>query len=238
MHKFKFKYFFPEGFNKLITRLMSSKYRNRRIDHNYESINHNRISLILKGISLFPIKSVKYLEIGCFKDEVFNSIPLLNNQKVGIDPEMGGTLRMTSDAFFYKNKEKFDVIFIDGLHHYEQVRIDIINAINAINYDGIIFIHDMLPESKITSKVPRHKYASIWNGDVFRVIFDLLNNKNLDFNIVNIDFGIGIIRLKNNNKINLGKNQFNYEHFIKNKNTLPIISLAEAFNILEKSVKS
>lgn len=232
-----FKYLLPEGLNKIIRRVMSSSYRNRRIDHTYEITNHNRVSLISKGISFFSLESVKYLEIGCFNDEVFNSIPLLKHQKVGVDPEKGGTLRLTSDDFFLKNKDKFDVIFIDGLHHYEQVRRDIINSINSINSNGIIFIHDMLPESEISSKVPRQKYVSNWNGDVFRVIFDLIENKNLIFNIVNIDFGVGIIKLKNNKKINLGENDYDYDHFIKNKNKLPIISLTEAYKLLELSVE-
>lgn len=30
----------------------------------------------------------------------------------------GGTHRMTSDAFFATNEEQFDLVFIDGLHHY------------------------------------------------------------------------------------------------------------------------
>ena len=235
--KLKIKYFLPEGLNIIIRRLLSSSYRKRRIDHKYEITNHNRISLILKGIFLFPLESVKYLEIGCFNDEVFDSVPLLKHQKVGVDPQKGGTLRLTSDAFFKKNKDIFNVIFIDGLHHYDQVRRDIINSINSINSNGIIFIHDMLPESEISSKVPRQKFASNLNGDVFRVIFDLLDNDNLVFKIVNIDFGVGMIMLKNNEKINLGENDVDYDHFIKNKSKLPIISLTEAFKLLELSVR-
>jgi hypothetical protein len=235
--KLKIKYFLPEGLNKIIRRFLSSSYRKRRIDHKYEITNHNRTSLIIKGIFLFPLESVKYLEIGCFNNEVFDSVPLLKHQKVGVDPQKGGTLRLTSDAFFLKNKDIFNVIFIDGLHHYDQVRRDIINSINSINSNGIIFIHDMLPESEISSKVPRQKFASNWNGDVFRVIFDLLDNDNLVFKIVNIDFGVGIIMLKNNEKINLGENDFDYDHFIKNKSKLPIISLTEAFKLLELSVR-
>ena len=38
---------------------------------------------------------------------------------------------MTSDTFFKNNKDKFDVIFLDGLHTYEQTIKDINNAIKA-----------------------------------------------------------------------------------------------------------
>ena len=54
-----------------------------------------------------------YLEIGCDQDENFSQINIKN--KIGVDPKSGGTHRMTSDTFFKNNKDKFDVIFLDGL---------------------------------------------------------------------------------------------------------------------------
>ena len=44
------------------------------------------------------------------------STKLILKKKIGVDPVSGGNLRMTSDHFFKENKEKFDLIFIDGLH--------------------------------------------------------------------------------------------------------------------------
>ena len=186
---------------------------------------------------MLPADSIKYLEIGCFNDTVFDSIPLRSFQKVGVDPEQGGTLRLKSDDFFKNNKSKFNIIFIDGLHHYNQLRRDIINSIKVLDKNGIIFIHDMLPESYISSIVPRQKFTSNWNGDVFKVIFDLIENKDIDFKIANIDFGIGMIRLKSNKDIVLSENFHDYNYFIKNKSKLPIISLNEAFDYLEESLK-
>jgi hypothetical protein len=236
--KIKLQHFLPEGINKLINRALSAKYRNRKIDHYYENSNFNRVSLIVKAISIFSIKA-KYLEIGCFNDEVFNSIPLSSLQKVGVDPQKGRTNRVTSDDFFKSNKDKFDIIFIDGLHHYSQVRRDILNSLEHLNENGIILIHDMLPESYISSQVPRHRFASNWNGDVYRVIFDLMENNNLEFKIVNIDFGVGILRRTNNKKIVLNENSYDYEFFMNCKDDLPIISVNEFFDYCkDNTIKS
>ena len=49
-------------------------------------------------------KYQNYLEIGCDKNENFSKIKIKN--KVGVDPLQGGTLRMTSDEYFKKSKEK------------------------------------------------------------------------------------------------------------------------------------
>lgn len=56
-----------------------------------------------------------------FDDPIFPSTTLRGRAGtfevvVGVDPLLGGTHRMTSDAFFAANTEHFDLIFIDGLH--------------------------------------------------------------------------------------------------------------------------
>ena len=91
---------------------------------------YKRHSFINKAISKY--KNCKYLEIGVSgSNDVFNSIPLKMSDKFGVDPEQGGNFRMTSDDFFKKyNNLKFDVIFIDGLHHYFQCQ-------NYYNYNKI-----------------------------------------------------------------------------------------------------
>ena len=53
-------------------------------------------------------KYSSYLEIGCFEDETFNKINI--DKKVGVDPNSGGNVRLTSDNFFKINN---DFIFAD-----------------------------------------------------------------------------------------------------------------------------
>ena len=100
-----------------------------------------------------------YLEIGCFSNELFNQIKIQN--KTGVDPVSGGNIKATSDEFFKKNTNKFDIIFIDGLHHYDQVKKDIENSIKFLNERGIILLHDCLPSKVYDQAVPRCTYN--WN---------------------------------------------------------------------------
>ena len=117
-----------------------------------------------------------YLEIGCDKDQLFSRINI--KKKFGVDPFSGGNIRKTSDDFFKDNKETFDLVFIDGLHEYSQVKKDILNSLKFLNKDGLILVHDCLPESMSKQAVPR--YRMIWNGDVWKAIVDLRQNKNIN----------------------------------------------------------
>ena len=137
-----------------------------------------------------------YLEIGCFNNELFNYINC--QKKVGVDPYSGGTIRKTSDDFFLKSKETFDCIFIDGLHVYHQVKKDIINSLKSLNQNGVIFIHDCLPNNTFDQAIPRPKF--VWNGDVWKAIVEFRTLDYVDTYTCNADMGIGIILKRKNKK--------------------------------------
>src|SRR5690606_20367446 len=71
-----------------------------------------------------------------------------------------------SDTFFKGTDSNlsFDVVFVDGLHHAEQVRQDIINALKC-NAKAII-LHDTIPPTQAHQIVPRKQTS--WTGDVWR----------------------------------------------------------------------
>lgn len=92
------------------------------------------------------INARTYLEIGCRDDECFAHLRTIVPTSIGIDPIMGGTHRMTSDEFFAQSKgQTWDLIFIDGDHHHDQVANDLRNAIDSLNPDGVIVMHDVWP---------------------------------------------------------------------------------------------
>lgn len=182
----------------------------------YEENFYNRIAFLNKAISKYNFNTIKYLEIGVDKNTVFNSIPIPIVNKIGVDPIQGGTHRMTSHDFFKKNFDKFDVIFIDGDHNYEQVRQDLIECLKILNTNGIIFLHDVLPRSELEQIIPQK--IDIWTGDVWKLIIELIeNSKTLEIHIANIDHGVCMIKPKDNvifgNTINY-KN-LKYEDFLE-----------------------
>ena len=187
--------------------------------------DYSRLDMINYFIKKNNYKS--YLEIGCDKNQIFSQITL--NKKIGVDPYSGGNVRKTSDDFFEENVEKFDLIFIDGLHVYEQVKKDIINSINFLNKEGVILVHDCLPDTIGKQAVPRYKMQ--WNGDVWKAIVDLRQRDDLEIHTCFVDQGIGIIKKQINSsilKINKKTQDLKFSDFYHNhKEYLRIINLDE-----------
>ena len=198
----------------------------------YEKSFFKRHAFVNKA--LYKYKNPNYLEIGVANNDLFNSIPLKLSNKYGVDPISGGNFRMTSDDFFLKNLNlRFDVIFIDGLHHYKQVQKDLINSVNFLNENGIIMIHDMLPRNSFEEHVPRKN--KIWTGDVWKVGVELTNSSNVDFRIVNIDCGIGIVKIYKNFKYKKMSELTNlrFDAFLKYYPKFKIISSEEALDFIQ-----
>lgn len=182
--------------NKIFYYLFKERFR-KKINFDFPN-NLNRWDLINQVIDLKKFSS--YLEIGCDNDHAFSQIKL--KDKIGVDPNSGGNFRGTSDEFFLKNKRKFDCIFIDGLHEYDQVNQDILNSLENLNENGMILLHDCLPKSLNQQAVPRHQW--IWNGDVWKCIVKFRCREDLDIVTCKIDHGISIIRkIKNKKKLSL-----------------------------------
>ncbi len=151
-----------------------------------------RFDIINKLINSKKFKS--YLEIGCQSDINFSKIKIEN--KVGVDPQSGGTLRMTSDEFFSQNKDTFDLIFIDGLHIHEQVLKDIDNSLNVLNENGVILLHDCLPAKIWHQTIPQTH--SSWNGDVWKSIVQSRTREDIDTYTIKADQGLGLILKRTN----------------------------------------
>lgn len=181
----------------------------------------NRLDLIKFYIHKTNCKS--YLEIGCDKNQVWNNINV--ETMFGVDPNRGGNMRMTSDEFFANNDHWFDIVFIDGLHVYEQVTRDVENSLNFLNSNGVIIIHDMLPRTQEMAD-PTKICKGSWLGDVYKLAFDLSNRSDITFKLVLIDQGCGIItKLENQFPSSFSKADWNY--YVDNWKKLPLINFNE-----------
>jgi SAM-dependent methyltransferase len=175
--------------DKLLKKYQAHAY-DKTFDWDWRAIAYNRIALVNLLVAKFP--DCDYLEIGCAGNNLFDSVPV--KKKTGVDPARGGTVRKTSDDFFAGNTAKFDVIFIDGLHEYEQVHKDVANAIQAVKPGGWVALHDMLPRTWVEHHVPNIS-NTFWTGDVWKVAFELAQTKGVDFRLLKIDHGVGVFRL-------------------------------------------
>lgn len=139
------------------------------------------------------IKAQSYLEIGVYNpDHNFNKVEVPLKLSVDPDPKAKASLPITSDLYFAANKgaHKFDLIFIDGLHHADQVKKDIINAWEHLNEGGVIVMHDCNPPTEITTCVPRGSQRE-WCGDVYKVATAVEHP--LKFT-VDFDYGCTVLR--------------------------------------------
>lgn len=199
----------------------------KTIDWDWSDIHYNRVAVLSALAARNP--DAAYLEIGCFRNDMFDSLPL--STKVGVDPVQGGTVRATSDEFFATNTQHFDLVFIDGLHVYEQVHRDVANALKSVNPGSWITLHDMLPRDWFEQNDPPLKRGA-WTGDCWKVSFELMQTPGIDFKILKVDHGVGVIRVNEPGaeladlSASIGDAQFQY--YYENLGRLPLVSWEEA----------
>jgi hypothetical protein len=136
-----------------------------------------------------------YLEIGVSEGETFFSINA--RRKVAVDPHFIFDIEkvklenthlelheVTSDRFFENiidSSDRFSVIYLDGLHTFEQTLRDFTNSIHFLAHDGVIIIDDVVPSSYAASlpsqadaflmKRAINEADNSWMGDTFKVVF-------------------------------------------------------------------
>ena len=205
-------------------RKFSSHSHPKTYDWKWKSKGFNRIATVNHLIAITGGLNSKYLEIGCASNTLFDSVA--SNFKTGVDPASGGTHRMTSDEFFATNKEIFNVIFIDGLHEYEQVHRDAINALNSVEVGGFIAFHDFLPSNWKEHHVPR--ISNIWTGDCWKLALQLIEAKGVEFVVLDIDHGVGLMKKLSNNwsipNVDKDLKSAEFDYFVEAFDRLPIHS--------------
>lgn len=162
------------------------------------------------------IAAKSYLEIGVYRpSRNFNLINVPNKISVDPDPKARAIRKMTSDKYFGLYSNLFDLIFIDGLHHADQVKRDLINSWAVLNDGGVIVMHDCNPPTEATTCVPRGKQKE-WCGDVYRIASIIPHF--LKFT-VDFDYGCMVIR-KVGDGIYFEDFEYDWEYFDNNRRSL------------------
>lgn len=209
---------------------------------------NNRIEIINGLIAKNNYKS--YLEIGVRDGSCFwNITPTAGNNlnMIGVDPDTNSaaTHFVTSDQFFSNTihllkdekgdkLEKFDIIFIDGLHHADQVYRDIINSLAVLNEGGTIVMHDCLPTTERMQLLTTDPTKEEWTGDTWKAYVKLRTERaDLAMFVVNCDYGVGIITRGAQTPLIL-KGEMTYENFTRNKaawlNVIPVETFKSYLN--------
>lgn len=135
----------------------------------------------------------KYLEIGVCRGVTFNQVNI--SFKVAVDPKFQFNIKdytnqntifheITSDEFFSKlalNYDYFDLIYLDGLHTFEQTFRDFCASIRYSHPNTIWLIDDTHPSNLFSADpdIVRVKKlrklvgdeSKTWMGDVYKVVF-------------------------------------------------------------------
>ena len=154
----------------------------------------HRADVIQRLLDRYP--DPVYLEVGVETGVTFHAIRAA--RKIAVDPTFqfdqaaaradpinrsSEYHEVESDIYFADIRARddiFDVIFLDGLHTFDQTLKDLLSAIDCLRPDGVIVIDDIMPDSYAASlpEVERVRafYAlrppsSSWMGDVYRLVF-------------------------------------------------------------------
>jgi hypothetical protein len=155
-----------------------------------------RSSVVQQILDLFENPS--YLEVGVDQGDTFRFI--IAAHKVAVDPNFKFALPpntsaveyhpVTSDEYFASRcpaLKCFDVVYLDGLHTFEQTLRDMLNAVLRLKSGGIVIIDDVLPASYhsalpslddafrvrdyLAAGNPALIADNTWMGDVYKLAF-------------------------------------------------------------------
>lgn len=203
-----------------------------------------RFDIINYLISINGYKS--FLEIGTQEKINLNSVKIGKKVCVDPDPNADADYQITSDEYFENNFEKFDIVFVDGLHHADIAYRDILNSLKRLNPGGCVVVHDLIPYSYEAQVIPLEKASDMgtiaWNGDVWKAWIKLRTERDdLVMNCVDTDHGCGIIHFTNKGNGSFLKDfqngyyDYNRENII---NSLNIIKPDDLFKIYSEKLKN
>lgn len=170
-----------------------------------------------------------YLEIGVNTPSQpgYNWVGVEVKNKIGVDPNVDheSVYKMTSDKFFEKiTPQMNDIVFVDGLHIFEQAYRDIINSLKWLSPNGTIVVHDCNPVTEITQR--RERASDAWHGDVWKAIVKLrMEEIGLTIHTVDTDEGCAIIRRGSQILLPVSPNEDPYDYLFLERRRVEALNL-------------
>jgi len=195
--KARFKHFVINKIKKFIR-------QNRKLKHAMKAQGTEASTLINSIKEIIAFKGA-YLEIGVESGFTFEAVNFKN--KSAVDPKFLFNkwvksrkielYETTSDDYFAKIKARnlsFDLVYLDGLHTFEQTYEDLRNTFQILHSNSFVLIDDTVPcdfyssnpiqELAYKSRVAAgFKNDGSWHGDVFKLVctLDYLKLPGLNF---------------------------------------------------------
>lgn len=205
----------------------------------------------------------RYLEIGVCKGATFHNVSAY--EKVAVDPKFQFDVddaratapnatyhEVPSDEYFGSiadPDEKFDVIFLDGLHTSEQTLRDFMSAILLLRNNGVILIDDVRPPTYLASIPNRSNFFKVrrfvksrdqrWMGDVYRLVYFIQTfAQQFTYAIITDNHGQAVVWRKRREAVphrtilDVGSKTF--EDFVLDKDAFPLMRLEEIVALIEQ----
>lgn len=180
----------------------------------------NRIGIVQACLDRSTRKT--YLEIGVERGLCFARIRA--GTKIAVDPHLriprwrrrlserraaaSHYVPLESDEFFRRHATALcpagiDVVFIDGLHTWEQALRDVDHSLVFLAAGGVIVLHDCNPRNRVIGEPApsyqafrkAHPWRIRWSGDVWKAIAMLRSTRrDLDVVVLDCDYGVGLVR--------------------------------------------
>lgn len=171
----------------ILNKIRQNRFLRKNVARAFGTHSSRRINYLL---SILPYEDRKYLEIGVAHGYTFEAVSA--PKKTGVDPFLKCRIRrdpsiklieIKSKDYFDRTaqtNEKFDVIFVDGSHTFQEAYRDIIQALNSLTVNGFLLVDDTVPEDEF-SALPDHSLCNskrkslglnreTWSGDVYLAI--------------------------------------------------------------------
>jgi hypothetical protein len=180
-----------------------------------------RYDIIQKFIDERQFKS--FLEIGTFNGDTFKHITIDKKESVDPDPNCKATHIMTSDEYFKNSQDKWDIIFIDGLHEHSQVFRDICNSLEHLHSNGVIVLHDCMPKNeKMAMWDNKSHQHEEWTGDTWKAYYKVYKELPYMVYVIDTDYGCGVIDTSKSREIeinNIDMDNLKYTDYLYYKST-------------------